>query len=153
MLGDRTRSGLEHIELCWSGYSPGIGIVHENANSVAVKLTFWRGKELSVGGKKLGVQNEKKEAPVLAPLQIPMKHWECVHTWLLPVLVTLIVNTAAGCYSHGQALALNTVTPTCFSAMFWQRKHILKVKVWKIYHVCPSSCQPWWKVWWLQLCK
>ena len=39
-VGDRTRSGLEQTELCWLGYRPGIGIVHENANSVAVKLTF-----------------------------------------------------------------------------------------------------------------
>ena len=35
---------------------------------------------------------------------------------------SLIVNTAAGCYSHGQALALNMVTPAHFCSMFWQRK-------------------------------
>ena len=42
----------------------------------------------------------KKEVLVLAVRQIPMKHSECVHTWLLPVLVALFVNTAASCYSH-----------------------------------------------------
>ena len=75
-VGDRTRSGLEQTELCWLGYRPGIGIVHENANSVAVKLTF-------CGGKKLGYKMKRKnEAPVLAALRIPMKQSERVDTWL-----------------------------------------------------------------------
>ena len=32
------------------------------------------------------------------------------------------MNTAAGCYSHRQALGLNTVVPTHFCAMFQRRK-------------------------------
>ena len=69
--------------------------------------------------KKSGLQ--KKEALILA-LQKPTKHSECVHMWLSPVLVALIQNTATCCYSPRQALALNTVIPTCFCTMFWQRK-------------------------------
>ena len=42
-----------------------------------------------------------------------MKHLEHVQVWLSPNLTALIVNTAAGCYPHGHALALNAVTPTC----------------------------------------
>ena len=37
-------------------------------------------------------------------------------------LSQLIVNTAAGCYSHGQALGLNAVIPTHFCTMFWLGK-------------------------------
>ena len=54
--------------------------------------------------KKLGVQ--KKEAKLL----------EHVHMLLLSTLDALTVNTAAGCYSSGQALVLNALIPTYASA-------------------------------------
>ena len=49
-------------------------------------------------------------------------HLECVHTWLSPVSVTVIVNTVAGCYFRRQSLVLNAVTPTRFCAMFDKEK-------------------------------
>ena len=63
----------------------GIGIVHKNANfcdsetDSAEKKNFLREKKSVV---------RKKEAPVLVLHRIPMKHTECVHMQLLPVLVT-----------------------------------------------------------------
>lgn len=44
--------------------------------------------------------------------------------WLLPFLVTLIMNTATGCCCHGQALVLNAVISVpCFD----KKLNILKV--------------------------
>ena len=56
----------------------------------------------------MGVQKDRKEALVLIPYQIPTKHTECVHTRKLFVL-SLIVNTATGSQSHGQALGLKSL--------------------------------------------
>ena len=51
--------------------------------SLAVKLTFCGEKELSMREKNFGGFIQK-EALVLAPLA---KHLECIHTWLLTILV------------------------------------------------------------------
>ena len=48
-------------------------------------------------------------------------HLEPIYPWLLPILVTLIVNTAVDCYCYGQAIVQNAVIPTYFCTMFWQR--------------------------------
>ena len=91
--------------------------------SMVVKLTVWR--EKCLWGKEVGVQKNRKEALVLIPHQITAKHTECVHTRISFVL-SLIVNTATGSQSHGQALVLNAVIPTCFCAVNVPK--VLKVK-------------------------
>ena len=56
-----------------------------------------------------GTRALKKEAPVLTLHRIPVKHLEGIQMWLLPFLVTVIMNTAAGCCCHWQALVLNAI--------------------------------------------
>ena len=56
--------------------------------------------------------------------------------WLPPNLIALIVNTAAGCYSHGHALALNAVTPTCMLLLCFDKE---KSKCFKSFEKCTIS--------------
>ena len=51
--------------------------------------------------KKMGFK-KKKGTPVLALHQISVKHWTYSYV-AVPDVVALIVNTAAGCYSHRHA--------------------------------------------------
>ena len=78
--------------------------------SAALKPIFCRGNcllEKNLGGTK------EKEAPVTRG------HSERVLAWLSPVSVAVkIVNTATGCYFHGQSLALNAVTPKQLCVLF-----------------------------------
>ena len=62
-----------------------------SANFCSSESEFQSEKELSVG--------EKREASVLAPYEIPAKHLEHLHAWLLPIIIAFIVDTVAGCYS------------------------------------------------------
>ena len=122
----------------------------------AMKPIFRGGKNVhrknNWGWPKKQQKKEKIEAPVLALHQIPA-HIRSEFTWLSPVSVTVIVNTAAGCYFRRQSLPLNAVTPTRFCAMFWQRKKWMFCQFLKIHHVCHSSWQSWRKVWRQQLCQ
>ena len=85
-----------------------------SANFCSSESEFQSEKELSVG--------EKREASVLAPYEIPAKHLEHLHAWLLPIITAFIVDTVAGCYSGGQALALNAVTPTCLCHILTKKR-------------------------------
>lgn len=73
-----------------------MGILHGNANFYSNEIP--RGEKLhgnGIGGKILGCK--EKAAPVSYLHQIPAERFECTHAWLLPVLVALILNTAARC--------------------------------------------------------
>ena len=69
-----------------------MGILHENAHFCSNR--FPQGEKLH-GGKISGCK--EKAAPVSYLHQIPAENFECTHAWLLPILVTLILNTAARC--------------------------------------------------------
>ena len=89
-------------------------------------------------GKKLGLWN--KRSTILALHQIPTKRFRACSHMAVAHLSCLIVNAAAGCYSRGQTLALNTVTLslTCFCACFSKEKvNVLNM----------IDAWPWWKVW------
>ena len=94
----------------------------------------------------MGVQKDRKEALVLIPHQITTKHTECVHTCIMFVL-SLIVNTATGSQSHGQALGLKSLMQSFLPASVqWMFQTFWK---WKIHHDSCSNCKPWRKVQWL----
>ena len=84
-----------------------MGIVRKNADFYGSE-TDSAEREKCPWGKEMGVQKDRKEALVLIPHQITTKHTECVHTCIMFVL-SLIVNTATGSQSHGQALGLKSL--------------------------------------------
>ena len=122
-----------------------MGIVCKNANFRGSEIDFLLGKKLSMGNKFGGTKTKQKRGRSTGFSSAPntCTHLEHVHAWLLPFSVTVIVNTAAGCYFRRQSLLLNAVTPTHFCTMFWQRKKRMFWQFWKIHHVCCSSCQLW----------
>ena len=83
-----------------------------------MKLTFCWWKRL---WKEKGLGLRNKGSTILALHQIPTKHFRACEHMAVAHLSCLIVNTAAGSYSYGQTLALNTVTLS-LTCMFQQRK-------------------------------
>ena len=51
-----------------------------------------------------------------------MKHSECVHRWLSPIIVTLIGNAMTGCHPQGQALVMNAANSHISAPCFDQEK-------------------------------
>lgn len=105
-----------------------------SANFCSSESEFQSEKELSVGEpKKL---NKKKEASVLAPHEIPAKHLEHLHAWLLPIVISFIVDwlllwwagTSTEC-SHSYMLV----------PYFDKEKNKCIQKV----SMSVASCQPW----------
>ena len=88
--------------------------------SKTVKLTFHWGKIVH-REKKLGVQKKKGSTSFSSALRTHKTFRVHFHVVVIHISC-LIVKTAAGCYSCGQALALNTIITTCLCAMFQQRK-------------------------------
>ena len=86
--------------------------------SVAVKHTFCGGKIVH-GERNWGYRKRSISfSSTLNAHEIIGAHSYMV----ISCLSHLIVNTAAGCYSRGQALVLNAYISTCLCTMFWQRK-------------------------------
>ena len=79
----------------------------------------WQRNQFSVGKEIWGYK--KKEAPVLAPHQIPM-HIQSTFTRGCCPSVAVIVHTAADCYFRKQSLVLNAVTPTNSAPCFDKEK-------------------------------
>lgn len=73
-------NNFSKTSVAYARIKPGIGIVHDNIN-------FHR-SETDSPERKNCPQEKKLGVPVLVPHRIPVKHMGCVHTWLLPVLVT-----------------------------------------------------------------
>ena len=82
-------------------HSSDMGTVWERANFHASETDFIWTKKNCPQGKIIRVQ--KTRAGFSSAI-----HSECIHIFLSPVLVTLIVYTATYCYSHNQVLVLNS---------------------------------------------
>ena len=81
--------------------------------SMAVKLTPQREKLSTVRRN----QGPKKGSTGFSSAPKTRATYRTCSRVAIARLSRLIVNTAAGCYSQGQALGLNAVIPTCFCAM------------------------------------
>ena len=88
--------------------------------SKTVKLTFHWGKNCPQG-KEIGGTKKKGSTSFSSALRTRKTFRVHLHVVVIHISC-LIVKTAAGCYSCGQALALNTIITTCLCAMFRQRK-------------------------------
>ena len=80
-----------------------MGIVYENTNFHAVILIFCGTKKIVPGKKIWGYKKKKKKnkkriSTIFSSAPNTLGHSERIHTWLSPVSVAVIVNTAAGCY-------------------------------------------------------
>ena len=107
----------------------GVRIVQENTHFCGSK-TDSTGEKIIHVGKHWGYEKKKKEGVVKkeegrSSFSSTLNTHETFRACSLMAIARLnhlIVNTATGCCTHGQALALNTVIAASFCTVFQPRK-------------------------------